>query len=61
MSYEKAYISTNVNNMIANVFGTAINSTVSWLDMLVLVVICGLIFAIFIGFIFKASHSLGFG
>ena len=61
MSYEKNYVSSNVNVVIANVFGTAVNSTISWIDMLALVILCGLILAILIGFIFKASHSLGFG
>ena len=61
MPYEKDYATTNVNNIVTNLFGTAVNSTVSWIDMLLLVLVCGLIVSVFIGLLFKTSRILGFG
>lgn len=60
MPYDETYKTTNVNQLVTDFFGTALSSTISWIDMLVLVVICGLVVSILIGLMFKASHAFGF-
>jgi len=60
MPYEKEYSTTNVNEMVVDVFGTALNSTISWIDMLILLILCGLAFTVFMGLLFRFSHTLGF-
>ena len=60
MPYEKDYSSTNVNEMVVDVFGTAVSATISWIDMLVLVVICGVVLTVFMGVLFRFSRVLGF-
>ena len=61
MPYDEAYKTTDVNRMVVDVFGTALSSTMGWIDMLVLVVIVGLVVSILVGLMFKASHAFGFG
>jgi hypothetical protein len=60
MPYEKEYKTTDVNDMVVDVFGTAVNSTISWIDMLVLLLICAVVVSIFISMMFKASRVFGF-
>jgi len=61
MPYEKEYVATDVNDMVVDVFGTAVSSTISWIDMLVLLVVCGLAVSISMGLLFRMSRVLGFG
>jgi hypothetical protein len=61
MPYEKDYAATDVNGMVVDVFGTAISSTISWIDLLILLVVCGLVISVSMGLLFRTSRVLGFG
>lgn len=60
MPYDKEYLTTNANDVIVNLFGTAISSTVSWIDMLIILVVMGIVLSLFMGILFRFSHALGF-
>jgi hypothetical protein len=47
--------------MVVDVFGTALNATVSWIDLLVLLAIVGIAMSIVMGILFKVSRILGLG
>jgi hypothetical protein len=61
MAYESKYTTTNINEMVVDVFGTALNATISWIDLLVLLAIVGVALSIIMGILFKVSRVLGLG
>lgn len=61
MTYTKVYTTTDINAMVVDVFGTALNATVSWIDLLVLLAIVGIAMSIVMGILFKVSRILGLG
>jgi len=61
MAYTKVYTTTNINEMVVDVFGTALNATISWIDLLVLLAIVGIALSIVMGILFKVSRVLGLG
>lgn len=61
MTYTKLYSTTDLNSMVVDVFGTALNSTIQWIDLLVLLAIVGIALSIVMGILFKVSRVLGLG
>jgi hypothetical protein len=61
MTYTKVYTTTNINEMVVDVFGTALGATISWIDLLVLLAIVGVALSIIMGILFKVSRVLGLG
>lgn len=61
MTYESKYSTANINAMVVDVFGTALNATISWIDLLVLLAIVGVALSIVMGILFKVSRVLGLG
>jgi hypothetical protein len=47
--------------MVVDVFGTAINATIQWIDLLVLLAVVGIGLSIVMGILFKVSRVLGLG
>jgi hypothetical protein len=47
--------------MVVDVFGTALNSGIQWIDLLVLLAIVGVALSIVMGILFKISRVLGLG
>jgi hypothetical protein len=61
MTYASKYTTANINYMVVDVFGTALNSTINWIDLLVLLAIVGVALSIVMGILFKISRVLGLG
>lgn len=61
MTYTKVYTTTDINEMVVDVFGTALNATIGWIDLLVLLAIVGIALSIVMGILFKVSRILGLG
>jgi hypothetical protein len=61
MTYTKVYTTTNINEMVVDVFGTALNATIQWIDLLILLAIVGIALSIVMGILFKVSRVLGLG
>jgi len=61
VGYTKQFSTTNINEMVVDVFGTALNATISWIDLLVLLAIVGIGLSIVMGILFKVSRILGLG
>lgn len=61
MTYASKYTTENINAMVVDVFGTALNATISWIDLLVLLAIVGVAMSIVMGILFKVSRVLGLG
>ena len=59
--YDHTYDTTEINQMVVDVFGTALNTTISWIDLLVLLAIVGIALSIIMGILFKVSRILGLG
>jgi hypothetical protein len=59
--YTHEYDTTDINEMVVDVFGTALNATISWIDLLVLLAIVGIALSIIMGILFKVSRILGLG
>jgi hypothetical protein len=59
--YDHQYTTTDINEMVVDVFGTALNATISWIDLLVLLAIVGIALSIIMGILFKVSRILGLG
>jgi len=59
--YDHTYDTTEINEMVVDVFGTALNATISWIDLLVLLAIVGIALSIIMGILFKVSRILGLG
>jgi len=61
VGYTKQFSTSNLNEMVVDVFGTALNATISWIDLLVLLAIVGIALSIIMGILFKVSRILGLG
>jgi hypothetical protein len=61
MAYDAIYSTTDLNKMVVDVLGTALASTISWIDLLVLLAIVGIALSIIMGILFKVSRILGLG
>lgn len=61
MVYHAVYSTTDLNKMVVDVLGTALASTISWIDLLVLLAIVGIALSIMMGILFKVSRILGLG
>ena len=61
MAYDAKYSTSDINAMVVDVFGTALNATISWIDLLVLLAIVGIALSIVMGILFKVSRILGLG
>lgn len=61
MAYSAEYTVDNISDMVVDVFGTAIEATISWIDLLVLLAIVGIVLSIIMGILFKVSRILGLG
>jgi len=61
VGYTKQFTTSNINEMVVDVFGTALNATISWIDLLVLLAIVGIALSIIMGILFKVSRILGLG
>ena len=61
MGYTPVYSTTNINDMVIDVFGTALHATISWIDLLVLLAVVGIVLSIIMGILFKVSRILGLG
>jgi len=59
--YDHQYTTTDINEMVVDVFGSALNATISWIDLLVLLAIVGIALSIVMGILFKVSRILGLG
>jgi len=59
--YTHQYDTGDINEMVVDVFGTAINATINWIDLLVLLAIVGIALSIIMGILFKVSRILGLG
>lgn len=59
--YDHSYTTTDINEMVVDVFGSALNATISWIDLLVLLAIVGIALSIIMGILFKVSRILGLG
>jgi hypothetical protein len=59
--YDHQYTTTDINEMVVDVFGSALNATISWIDLLVLLAIVGIALSIIMGILFKVSRILGLG
>ena len=61
MAYTAKYSTSDLNKMVVDVLGTALASTISWIDLLVLLAIVGIALSIIMGILFKVSRILGLG
>jgi hypothetical protein len=61
MAYVTKYAVTDISNMVVDVFGSAVHATLSWIDLLVLLAVVGIILSIVMGLLFKVSRVLGLG
>lgn len=59
--YAHSYTTTDINQMVVDVFGSALNATISWIDLLVLLAIVGIALSIVMGILFKVSRIMGLG
>jgi hypothetical protein len=59
--YDHQYDVTEINQMVVDVFGTALNASINWIDLLVLLAIVGIALSIVMGILFKVSRILGLG
>jgi hypothetical protein len=59
--YDHQYDTGDINEMVVDVFGTAMNATINWIDLLVLLAIVGIALSIVMGILFKVSRILGLG
>ena len=61
MTYTAVYTTQNLNDLVVDVFGTALHATISWIDLLVLLAIVGIALSVIMGILFKVSRILGLG
>lgn len=61
MAYTAQYSVIDISDMVVDVFGTALNATITWIDLLVLLAVVGIVLSIIMGILFKVSRILGLG
>ena len=59
--YSALYSVSNISDMVVDVFGTALKATITWIDLLVLLAVVGIVLSIIMGILFKVSRILGLG
>jgi len=59
--YTHQYDTTDLNEMTVDLFGSALNASIQWIDLLVLLAIVGVALSILMGILFKTSRVLGLG
>lgn len=59
--YAHSYSTADLNEMTVDVFGSALNATIQWIDLLVLLAIVGVALSVIMGILFKTSRILGLG
>jgi hypothetical protein len=59
MVYTEKYTTDDIEKMTIDVFGTAVNAVVDWIDLLVLLAIVGVALSVIAGILFKVSRILG--
>lgn len=58
--YKSLYSTSDLNKMVVDALGTGLFSTLSWVDLLVLLVIAGVVVSILAGLLYKAGKLIGF-
>jgi len=61
MAYTQVYTNGDLNSLTVDMFGTALNATIQWIDLLVLLAVVGVALSILMGVLFKLSRILGLG
>jgi hypothetical protein len=61
MAYDAQYSVDDISDMVVDVFGTALEATITWIDLLVLLAVVGIVLSIIMGILFKVSRILGLG
>jgi hypothetical protein len=61
MAYSAVYSTKDLTAMTVDVFGTALNATLTWIYLLVLLAIVGVALSVIMGILFKVSRVLGLG
>lgn len=59
--YQNKYSTTDLNEQVVDVFGTAIYSGISWVDLLVLLAFIGVGLSIVTGILYKGGRIVGLG
>ena len=59
MTYTAKYTTNDIEAMTIDVFGTATNAIVDWVDLLVLLAIVGVALSVIAGILYKVSRILG--
>jgi hypothetical protein len=59
MTYTAKYTTDDIESMTIDVFGTAVNSAVDWVDLLVLLAIVGVALSVIAGILYKVSRIMG--
>ena len=59
MTYTEKYSTDDIEKMTIDVFGTAVNAVVDWIDLLVLLAIVGVALSVIAGILYKVSRILG--
>lgn len=59
MAYTAQYTTDDIEEMTIDVFGTAMNAVVDWVDLLVLLAIVGVALSVVAGILYKVSRILG--
>ena len=59
MAYTAMYTTDDIEEMTIDVFGTAMNAVVDWVDLLVLLAIVGVALSVVAGILYKVSRILG--
>jgi len=59
MTYTAKYTTDDIESMTIDVFGTAVEAVVDWIDLLVLLAIVGVALSVIAGILYKVSRILG--
>jgi len=59
MTYTAKYTTDDIEAMTIDVFGTAAEAVVDWVDLLVLLAIVGVALSVIAGILYKVSRILG--
>ena len=59
MTYTAKYSTDDIESMTIDVFGTAMEAVVDWVDLLVLLAIVGVALSVVAGILYKVSRILG--
>jgi len=59
MTYTAKYSTDDIESMTIDVFGTAVEAVVDWIDLLVLLAIVGVALSVVAGILYKVSRIMG--